>query len=330
MKNHSSQPVLLSFAIPTYNRSSDLRRLLTVLLDQLQNESRVEVIVSDNASTDNTSAVVQEMRSRGLPLLYLRNEANLGPDANIFRCYQHATGKYVWLFGDDDIIAPHTIRRVLTAVEEREYDLIAIKSYSFTGPYPGHRRFTPRSDVILTRVEDLAWHMHVFVTLLSGFVLNKERADSLPHEPFDSLLNSCFLQLGPLLTVMSHHRRSLLIRDPLVATTANASVPYALYRVFGAHLAAIVRRWLNSESARRSILNSTIRCLFPFWLIAERRKPQAKGDSPLAILNATFAPNPRLWFFAYPCYAFPTPVARLWLFAIRIANKTTRFTGLPW
>jgi hypothetical protein len=185
--------------------------------------------------------------------------------------------------------------------------------------------------LVFTRAEDLAWHMHVFMTTLSSFVMNKERADSLPHEPFDALLNSCFLQLGPRLTLMSHHRRSLFIRDPLIAMTANTSVPYALYRVFGTNLASITRQWLASKGSQRSILNSTIRTIFPFWLIRERFKQrQGSHESPLATLAASFAPNPRLWFFAYPVYAFPLPVARLWLFAIRVANKTTRLTGLPW
>ena len=330
MIKRSERP-LLSFTIPTYNRASDLRTLLDMLLDQLQHESRVEVIVSDNASTDDTAAVVREVADRGLELRYLRNEANLGPDANILQCYEQATGKYIWLFGDDDVIAPGTIRRVLAAVEAQEYDLIAINSYSFEGPYTGHRKFTPRSDLVFSRAVDLAWHMHVFMTFLSGFIVNKERADGLPHEPFDRLLNSCFLQLGPRLTLMNHHRRSLFIRDPLIAASGNTSVSYGLYRVFGANLASITRQWLSSKHAQRSILNSTIRTLFPFWLIRERFKPhKGNGESPFAILNGSFARNPRLWFFAYPVYALPLPVARLWLFAIRIANKTTRLTGLPW
>lgn len=322
---------LLSFAIPTYNRASELRALLAVLLDQLQNESRVEVVVSDNASSDHTAAVVQEMLDRGLPLRYLRHGVNLGPDANILRCYEQAAGKYIWLFGDDDIIAPGTISRVLSALESDDYDLVAINSYSFEGPYTGHREFAPRPDLVFTRAEDLAWHMHVFMTTLSGFVMNKERADSLPHQPFERLLNSCFLQLGPRLTIMNHHRRSLFIQDPLIAMTANTSVPYGLYRVFGTNLASITRQWLASRASQRSILNSTIRTIFPFWLIGERfNKHKDNHESPLATLAASFAPNPRLWFFAYPVYSLPLPVARFWLFAIRLANKTTRLTGLPW
>jgi abequosyltransferase len=171
----------------------------------------------------------------------------------------------------------------------------------------------------------------VFMTFLSGFVVNKERADSLPHEPFDRLLNSSFLQLGPRLTILNHHRRSLFIRDPLIAATGNTSVSYGLYRVFGANLASLTRQWLKSKRAQQSILNSTIRTLFPFWLIGERFKLYKDGrESPLAVLRASFGPNPRLWLFAYPVYALPLPVARLWLFAIRIANRATRFAGLPW
>jgi glycosyltransferase involved in cell wall biosynthesis len=53
---------LLTFAVPTYNRAKYLDQLLGVLLKQLHGESRVEVIVLDNASTDNMPAVVEDYR----------------------------------------------------------------------------------------------------------------------------------------------------------------------------------------------------------------------------------------------------------------------------
>jgi glycosyltransferase involved in cell wall biosynthesis len=98
-----SERPLLSFTIPTCNRAKYLDQLLGALLKQLHGESRVELIVSDNASTDNTPAVVEAYRQQGLPIRYLRNQANHGPDFNILQCYEQAAGRYVWIFGDDDL-----------------------------------------------------------------------------------------------------------------------------------------------------------------------------------------------------------------------------------
>ena len=77
-----AEPFLLTIAIPTYNRSRYLARLLESLLPQLKGESRVELIISDNASPDETQATVEEYRLRGLDFRFIRNETNIGAEAN--------------------------------------------------------------------------------------------------------------------------------------------------------------------------------------------------------------------------------------------------------
>ena len=91
---------LLTIAIPTYNRARYLKELLTVLFDQLRDEPRVELIISNNATPDETPAVVNEFVKRGLQVRYLCNETNIGPDANFLQCFEQARGKYVWILGD--------------------------------------------------------------------------------------------------------------------------------------------------------------------------------------------------------------------------------------
>ena len=81
---------LLTIAIPTYNRSACLAQLLEALAPQLMGESRVELIVSDNASPDDTSAVVAAFRDKGFALNYSRNETNIGADANFIKCFELA------------------------------------------------------------------------------------------------------------------------------------------------------------------------------------------------------------------------------------------------
>jgi glycosyltransferase involved in cell wall biosynthesis len=327
----TSEHPILSFTIPTYNRSAYLRVLLSSLLEELRGDSRVEVIVSDNASTDDTPAVVQEMQERGLPLRYIRNEVNLGADANILQCYEQAKSKYVWIFGDDDMVAPDGLRRVLSTLDTQDYDLIAIRCYTYTGPYTGHCSFKHKDDLIFTRAEDLAWHVHVFFTFISAFIINKERVSSLAHPPFESLLNTSLIQLGPYFTAMNNHRRSLLIQDPLIAATGNETVAYNIFQVFGVNLTEVVRLWLHLPRAQNAILNGSIRIFFPQYLIRLRVLRQTNQSRlALSTLYTSLAPNPRLWFYAYLICALPLPALRIWTYVLRISNKFTKLTRLPW
>lgn len=87
---------LLSICIPTYNRCDILDETLNKLFSDpdFDNES-IEVIVSDNCSTDKTKDIVAKY-----PLVkYFRNQENTS-FFNLTTVLSYATGKYIRLFND--------------------------------------------------------------------------------------------------------------------------------------------------------------------------------------------------------------------------------------
>lgn len=326
--NQSSERPLLSFAVPTYNRAKYLDQLLGVLVKQLQGECRVEVIVSDNASTDNTPAVVECYQQQGLDIRYLRNETNRGPDFNILQCFEQAAGKYVWIFGDDDVIAPGTLKRVLQALATQLYDLVCIRAFFFEKDCLQHKNFSPTRDLTLATSADLARHVHVYFTFISGVIINKERVVSMPHPPFDSLVGTSLAQLGPIYTALNHHRRSLLIQDPLIAATGNRHVGYAVCRVFGPTFSKITEEWLEKESVQKAIVNGTIQSFFPSILLLFRQVDTSSvSEDPLQVLGSCFGNNFRYWLFDYPICVLPLPLARIWLLLGRALDKADKLIG---
>ena len=113
---------LLTIAIPTYNRSELLIELLNCLREQIRGQPGVRLLVSDNASTDGTQKVIEEELLRGTQLDYVRNQNNIGPDANFLQCFERATGKYVWIISDDDLLRPGTVATVVSYLERDEFD----------------------------------------------------------------------------------------------------------------------------------------------------------------------------------------------------------------
>src|SRR5215510_863870 len=97
--DHVNEP-LVTIAIPTFNRAQWLKDCILSAL--AQSYSRYELIVSDNASTDQTPAALAEFDDRRLRVL--RHERNLGPVANWNACVQHAKGDYIVVVPDDDRI----------------------------------------------------------------------------------------------------------------------------------------------------------------------------------------------------------------------------------
>lgn len=91
----------LSILVPTYNRSEYLKECLESLLSTTTD---CEIVVSDNASTDDTPSLVESFSDPRIR--YIRHETNLGAVKNYNFLLSEARGDFVCLFGDDDLAIP--------------------------------------------------------------------------------------------------------------------------------------------------------------------------------------------------------------------------------
>jgi glycosyltransferase involved in cell wall biosynthesis len=90
----------VTVAIPTFNRLNLLKRSIESVL--AQHYPHVEIIISDNASTDGTSKYLQTLRDPRIKIL--SNNENIGMVANWDRCVRAASGTYFLLLSDDDAL----------------------------------------------------------------------------------------------------------------------------------------------------------------------------------------------------------------------------------
>ena len=112
MPDPASVPTV-SIAIPTYNRIFYLRKAIQCALAQTY--PHIEVIVSDNASSDGTADYVSSLPDPRL--VFFRQQTNLGMAGNWDACLERATGELFLLLSDDDDLEA-------TAVEEMVSGLV--------------------------------------------------------------------------------------------------------------------------------------------------------------------------------------------------------------
>lgn len=90
---------LVTIGIPTYNRAHGyLQNALSCALRQ--SYGNIEVVVSDNCSSDNTEDTVRKHDDPRIR--YFRQARNIGANNNFNYCLQQARGSYFHLFHDDD------------------------------------------------------------------------------------------------------------------------------------------------------------------------------------------------------------------------------------
>jgi glycosyltransferase involved in cell wall biosynthesis len=92
---------LVSIGIPTYNRAGSYLKQ-AIESARSQTYPNIEIIISDNCSSDDTEEVVGSFSDSRIR--YYRQEINIGPNNNFNFCLNQARGDYFLLFQDDDLI----------------------------------------------------------------------------------------------------------------------------------------------------------------------------------------------------------------------------------
>ncbi len=91
---------LVSIGVPLYNEGKFLKQTLDSLV--LQDYRNIEIVISDNASTDDTQAICEEYQARIPYICYQRFNENRGAGENFARVLQEAKGTYfMWGCGHD-------------------------------------------------------------------------------------------------------------------------------------------------------------------------------------------------------------------------------------
>ena len=111
---------LVSVCIPCYNAQNTIERTIWSVLKQTY--SNIEIIISDNASTDKTVEVVRQIEDERVRIFI--NETNLGMAKNFQAALSRASGKYIKCLCADDIITPDCIEKQVNVFLQHPSDNI--------------------------------------------------------------------------------------------------------------------------------------------------------------------------------------------------------------
>ena len=179
-----SAPVF-SVVIPTYNRSDLVVYAVRSVLKQTFHD--VEVVVSDNASTDNTADVVG--RIADARVRYVRTPAH-GPIAYSWEfARSHARGSLVMMLSDDDALLPDAVERFVEESRRHQADFLFCKVAEYRDhQFPGRDRNTLSSPPFSGAVEVVSADDFIeplfsfrrrFESHPSAYVFGKQLADGI-------------------------------------------------------------------------------------------------------------------------------------------------------
>lgn len=114
---------IVSVLVPNYNYAQYLSHCIDSVLNQTYNHGNIELIIQDNASTDESYDIILEYEKKylhGETDIYIcaeRNKRNVGSDRNSTICVNKSEGKYILFLSSDDALKPDYIERCVEVLE---------------------------------------------------------------------------------------------------------------------------------------------------------------------------------------------------------------------
>lgn len=109
---------LISICIPTYNRCDVLEKCLDSIVDDPYFYKGIEIVISDNNSSDGTERLVSRYVKNHTNVKYYRNRTNIGGDKNILRSLELGNGQYLKLLNDYSVFLPGGLAFLINCVKE--------------------------------------------------------------------------------------------------------------------------------------------------------------------------------------------------------------------
>lgn len=191
---------LLTIAIPTYNRASILDNSLSQLTSNPEfDKAKIEILVSDNASEDDTAAVVAKYPT----VRYHRNDCNMG-QANFTIALRLARGKYVRLLNDTATFRPFMLGKLLAMIESSDSEA---ENLFFTNPLVQCKQ----GDIRTSGAKELLNVLSYEITWSCNFGMWKSDFDRI-EEP-ERFLDTLLTQVDWLLRCADNGKRTHLVID---------------------------------------------------------------------------------------------------------------------
>lgn len=165
--------ISIDILIPTYNRAKPLLKNLLYLKRDLErvSDASFNILISDNASSDDTIAVVESFikENPNIKTTLFKNYKNLGLTKNIISLIQKSAADYIFLIGDDDFTNLEYLQDAVNALNTDPgitCILPAFEAISETGERLGYGR-------------DLDKHRHLYDAGIQSMVTNAPRAHQI-------------------------------------------------------------------------------------------------------------------------------------------------------
>ena len=113
----------LSVCIPTYNRGQYIGETIESVISQVDDNNPVQIVISDNASQDNTKEIIENYQKQYSHIKYFCFDENMGADRNFLKSVSLANGRYCLICGSDDVLKNEALKIFMSSINDHQADI---------------------------------------------------------------------------------------------------------------------------------------------------------------------------------------------------------------
>lgn len=245
---------LVSICIPTYNRLSYLKKCVQSVVSKPEFQNgKVEIAISDNASTDGTKEwcekQVEKYKIRG-NFIYHRNDYNTG-FVNGMLALCRGTGKLRKMSEDTIIYNPTSMKYFCNAAEKCDESRPLLL-------FTNHLLLS--SDGVLD-FYSLIYHVSIYTTWFGALSVWDTDIDEIysNKDKFDEKIPSTEI----ICNIMSRRNKGIVLGDEFgrVQLVQNRNISYGLFETFHDRQLSVLAKYLPDSNKKKSLLDYIEKCI---------------------------------------------------------------------
>ena len=301
----------LSICIPTYNRASLLKECIESILQSIGNcEIKMEIIISDNDSKDDTEKIVKEFKNKYLYIKYYKNSMNIGANRNIYLVAKKAIGKYIWIIGDDDIITEDAIKIVYLKIK-KNYDLV-ITNYSIWSRDFLQLKKKMGLDLIEdmefeNKHEDVLKNFGIHLGYISSIIIKKNIFFELPEKDYEKYLEYGLPQILAVYSGIARKSKVFYISSALVQNRENEVIDYDWYKYFIVGSSLIFEELRYRGYSRNSVRAAKYKVINDFVIhdLLTRKRDRKVTKGLFIVMYPFYKCSLKFWGICVPILIMP-------------------------
>lgn len=290
---------LLSICIPTYNRAENLKECIESIIKQdAFSPDNIEIVISDNCSTDNTREIVKKYTEKYENIHYFCNEKNVTME-NFPIVLSEATGELAKLTNDTTIFEDGSLKKIVEIIKQ---NLDKRPTIFFLNSGKGENCYCDD-------LEGFLYNVSFYTTWIGGFSLWKEDRVEIRNNLY--ACDTFLWQVPVIIEAVIKHEKSYIVKKQMFKNiidtrkrleSYNNSLYTIFYKNYFSLLDEIFKRKPISTKCYNWLRRDLLFHFFTNWLVLYKlQRSRKKDDNTLTSLVFNEYKNERYFpkFYIY-------------------------------